>query len=79
MEQHFADILNYCNDNIKGFENRLNRAFCRHFEQRIPLYLASESLTLAVQDCIDEWCDCEEVDSDLIDVEEFLDWASNEI
>ena len=75
MEQHFSDILDYCKDNIERFENRLNRAFCKHIEKGIPFYLANESFTLAIQDSIDEWCDLEEVDVDLIDVEEFLYWA----
>lgn len=75
MEQHFADILDYCKDNIRGFETRLNKAFCRHIERGIPLYLANESFTLAVQDSLDEWGEFEEVDADSIDVEEFLYWA----
>lgn len=75
MENYFVDILDYCKDNIERFETRLNRAFCKHIERGIPLYLANESFTLAVQDFIDEWCDLEEVDTDLIDVEDFLYWA----
>lgn len=75
MEQHFADILDYCKDNVRGFETRLNKAFCRHIEKGIPFYLANESFTLAVDDSIEEWCELEEVDNDLIDTEEFLYWA----
>lgn len=75
MEQYFSDILDYCKDNVERFETRLNRAFCKHIERGIPLYLANESFTLAVQDSIDEWCDLEEVDTDLIDIEDFLYWA----
>lgn len=75
MEKYFADILDYCKDNIERFETRLNKAFCKHIEKGIPFYLANESFSLAVQDSLDEWGEFEDVETDSIDVEEFLYWA----
>ena len=75
---YYNSILDYCKDNIENFEKKLSRAFIKHIERGIPLYLANESFTLAVQDSIDEWGEFEEIDTDEIDVEDFLIWALDE-
>ena len=79
METRFKEVFDYCADNIERLEKRISRAFCRHIERGIPIYLANEGLTLEIQDSIDEWCDLEEVDSDQIDIEEFMEWVIDNI
>ena len=78
MGTYYFSILEYCKGNIEDFDEKLSRAFIKHIERGIPLYLANDSFTLSVQDCIDEWGEFEEIDTDEIDVEDFLIWALDE-
>lgn len=72
MNEYFTALLDYCRENVESFDKRFSRAFCRHIERCIPIYLACPSFTDEVSDAIDEYCDIEDIEPNDIDIEEFF-------
>lgn len=74
MEQ-LKSVAAYCAANIEDYELRVQLALNVMDRMRCPLWMADERLDNEIRDCIEEWCDDNEVSIDFfddIDTEEII-------
>ena len=49
-------MVQYVIDMVEDFDSRYQRALSIIGRDRCPLWMADQSLSMEIQDCIDDWC-----------------------
>lgn len=66
------EIAAYCAANIEDWEPRVQIALGIIERNRCPLSMADASLYGQIRDCIDEWCEDNDMDGEDFDEEDVL-------
>lgn len=66
------EMVQYVIDNIEDFDDRYGRALYIMDRNRCPIYYADQKLYTEIIDCVDDWCNDNEDNSDLYDIEEIF-------
>lgn len=66
------EMVQYIIDNIEDFEHRYQHALEIIGRDRCPIWQADQSLYMEMQDNLDDWCNDNEDNSDLYDVNEIF-------
>lgn len=66
------EMVQYVIDNVDDFEPRYQHALSIIGRDRCPIWHADQSLYMEMQDCMDDWCNDNEDNSDLYDVNEIF-------
>lgn len=72
LENAPKEMVQYIIDNIEDFEHRYQHALETIGRDRCPIWQADQSLYMEMQDCMDDWCNDNEDNSDLYDIEEIF-------
>lgn len=72
IENAPKEMVQYILDNIKDFEQRYQHALEVIGRDRCPIWRADQSLYMEILDCVDDWCNDNEGNSDLYDIEEIF-------
>lgn len=66
------EMIQYIIDTIPDFHERYNLAINVMAHNRCPIYRADQDLFMEMLDCVDDWCNDNEDNSDLYMVEEIF-------
>ena len=66
------EMVQYIIDNVEDFEPRYQHALSIIGRDRCPIWQADQSLYMEMQDTLDDWCNDNEDNSDLYDVNEIF-------
>lgn len=66
------EMVQYVIDNVVDFDVRYLCALNIIGRDRCPIWQADQSLYMEMQDCMDDWCNDNEDNSDLYDVNEIF-------
>lgn len=72
LENAPKEMVQYVIDNVDDFEPRYQHALGVIGRDRCPIWQADQSLYMEMQDCMDDWCNDNEDNSDLYDIEEIF-------
>ncbi len=66
------EMVQYVIDNVDDFDERYSNALETISIERCPIYRADQKLYMEIIDCVDDWCNDNEDNSDLYDIEEIF-------
>lgn len=72
MERYYSEILAYCAENIENFAERLTAAFDDIYRYHAPLNGVAPGLESEMWDCIEEFCEDNDLDAEDIYIEDLI-------